>query len=261
MQTTLYNPIFINPQAYYIFPQLYDIHPKKDDFVEEAIFAGTLTVQDLSDKNNKLTFKDTRQIDLSAMAGKTVEISQYTELGSTVLGRWKINKSKDTCVLPEGYYYPIDFRDYFDAPGTYLCKLVYAENQYLNFDIGKDISIDRTWTIPGFTIEVTNEPGVDMYYSIGYLTMYDKQDYIQITEPGIYEIPPYTFTNPLPEGDTTEYICVLEMESYGDDTVVVKQIPQKLPDTDSYLTLEENGQGGVTGPYLLLETENKIVLE
>lgn len=25
MKTILYNPIFINPQAYYVFPQLYDI--------------------------------------------------------------------------------------------------------------------------------------------------------------------------------------------------------------------------------------------
>lgn len=41
MKTILYNPIFINPQAYYVFPQLYDIE-KGDLFIEPAVYSGYL---------------------------------------------------------------------------------------------------------------------------------------------------------------------------------------------------------------------------
>lgn len=42
MKTILYQPLFINPQAYFVFPQLYHIE-KGDPYMEEvANFAGTI---------------------------------------------------------------------------------------------------------------------------------------------------------------------------------------------------------------------------
>ena len=45
MKTVLYRPVFINPQAYYVFPQLATLEPKTTDFIEPAIFTGKLVVQ------------------------------------------------------------------------------------------------------------------------------------------------------------------------------------------------------------------------
>lgn len=108
MKTSLYNPIFINPQAYYVFPFLYNKIPK-DDFVETAIFSGMLIVKDLDDQSNKVVFKNTREIDLSSLSGKAIEISQYTDLGATVLGRWRLPKGG--IKPPTGYYLLLETED------------------------------------------------------------------------------------------------------------------------------------------------------
>lgn len=89
MRTSLYSPIYINPQAYFVFPQLAVLEPKTDNFVEEAIFAGTLIVQS-SDDTLVRYYSDTKVIDLSEFANKTITISQATNIGTTVLGQWKI---------------------------------------------------------------------------------------------------------------------------------------------------------------------------
>lgn len=39
MKTILYQPIFINPQAYFVFPSLYHIE-KGDSFIEPANITG-----------------------------------------------------------------------------------------------------------------------------------------------------------------------------------------------------------------------------
>ena len=36
MKTILYQPIFINPQAYYVFPQLTQIEPDTDEYIEKV---------------------------------------------------------------------------------------------------------------------------------------------------------------------------------------------------------------------------------
>lgn len=91
MKTILYNPIFINPQAYYVFPQLYDIE-KGDQFIEPAIYSGYLLIEDLiSNTSSQVT--DTREVDFTQFAGKHIRISQYTNIGAVVLGEW---------LLPEG---------------------------------------------------------------------------------------------------------------------------------------------------------------
>lgn len=91
MKTILYNPIFINPQAYYVFPQLYDIE-KGDSFIEPAVYSGYLLIEDLiSNTSSQVT--DTREVDFTQFASKRIRISQYTNIGAVVLGEW---------LLPEG---------------------------------------------------------------------------------------------------------------------------------------------------------------
>ena len=91
MKTMLYNPIFINPQAYYVFPQLYDIE-KGDSFIEPAVYSGYLIIEDLI-SNTSSQVINTKEIDFTEFAGKRIRISQYTNLGAVVLGEW---------LLPEG---------------------------------------------------------------------------------------------------------------------------------------------------------------
>lgn len=91
MKTILYNPVFINPQAYYVFPQLYDIE-KGDSFIEPAVYSGYLLIEDLiSNTSSQVT--DTREVDFTQFAGRRIRISQYTNIGAVVLGEW---------LLPEG---------------------------------------------------------------------------------------------------------------------------------------------------------------
>ena len=91
MKTILYNPIFINPQAYYVFPQLYDIE-KGDSFIEPAVYSGYLIIEDLI-SNTSSQVINTKEVDFTEFAGKRIRISQYTNLGAVVLGEW---------LLPEG---------------------------------------------------------------------------------------------------------------------------------------------------------------
>lgn len=86
MKTILYNPIFINPQAYYVFPQLYNIQ-KGDSFIEPAVYSGYLLIEDLiSNTSSQVT--DTREVDFTQFAGRRIRISQYTNIGAVVLGEW-----------------------------------------------------------------------------------------------------------------------------------------------------------------------------
>lgn len=93
MKTCLYKPVFVNPQAYFVFPQLYDMQPKTDNFVEQAIFTGRLIITDLT--NNQYTsYQNINTIDFSQYADKRIKIEQYTDTGAVVLGEWII--SQDT---------------------------------------------------------------------------------------------------------------------------------------------------------------------
>ena len=93
MKTILYQPIFINPQAYFVFPSLYHIE-KGDSFIEPANITGQLIINTLTDNPTLtptiLTIKDNNQVDFSIFAGKHIRISQYTNIGAVVLGEWYI---------------------------------------------------------------------------------------------------------------------------------------------------------------------------
>lgn len=47
MKTILYQPLFINPQAYFVFPQLYHIE-KGDSYIEPANITGQLIINNIN---------------------------------------------------------------------------------------------------------------------------------------------------------------------------------------------------------------------
>lgn len=133
MKTILYQPLFINHQAYFVFPQLYHIE-KGDSYIEPANITGQLIIQSLScntkptednsillvdstpillidgeplllaSQNTKqvqydyTSYKYTNSIDFDRFKGCHIRISQYTNIGAVVLGEWYI---PDTPTLPE----------------------------------------------------------------------------------------------------------------------------------------------------------------
>lgn len=93
MKTCLYQPIFINPQAYFVFPQLYHIE-KGDSYIEPANITGQLIINDLTKVLTSTptlnVVQDTNQVDFGLFKGKHIRISQYTNIGAVVLGEWYI---------------------------------------------------------------------------------------------------------------------------------------------------------------------------
>lgn len=81
MKTILYQPLFINPQAYFVFPQLYHIE-KGDSYIEPANITGQLIINDLTKSLTSTPIlnvvQDTNQVDFGLFKGKHIRISQYT---------------------------------------------------------------------------------------------------------------------------------------------------------------------------------------
>lgn len=93
MKTILYNPIFINPQAYYVFPRLTRyLQPDNESTSEPADYIGTIEVKVIAygDTTLKRTYTNTDSIDLSEFKNTWIRISLFTKVGSCVLGEWKI---------------------------------------------------------------------------------------------------------------------------------------------------------------------------
>lgn len=93
MKTILYQPLFINPQAYFVFPQLYHIE-KGDSYIEPANITGQIIINDLTQSLTSTPIlnvvQDTNQVDFGLFKGKHIRISQYTNIGAVVLGEWYI---------------------------------------------------------------------------------------------------------------------------------------------------------------------------
>lgn len=93
MKTILYQPLFINPQAYFVFPQLYHIE-KGDSYIKPANITGQLIINDLTKSLTSTPIlnvvQDTNQVDFGLFKGKHIRISQYTNIGAVVLGEWYI---------------------------------------------------------------------------------------------------------------------------------------------------------------------------
>lgn len=93
MKTLLYNPIFINPQAYYVFPRLTRyLQPDNESTSEPANYIDTIEVKVIAygDTTLKRTYANTDSIDLSEFKNTWIRISLFTKVGSCVLGEWKI---------------------------------------------------------------------------------------------------------------------------------------------------------------------------
>lgn len=93
MKTILYNPIFINPQAYYVFPRLTRyLQPDNESTAEPANYIGTIEVKVIAygDTTLKRTYTNTDSIDLSEFKNTWIRISLFTKVGSCILGEWKI---------------------------------------------------------------------------------------------------------------------------------------------------------------------------
>lgn len=105
MKTILYNPIFINPQAYYVFPSLNgQLVEQKDTAIEPAKYSGIIEVKVIANGDIKLVryYSNTNKIDLSEFKDSWIRINLYTDLGAVVLGEWKLQVS--TPVPPEVDY-------------------------------------------------------------------------------------------------------------------------------------------------------------
>lgn len=78
MKTCLYQPIFINPQAYFVFPQLYHIE-KGDSYIEPANITGQLIINDLTQSLTSTPIlnvvQDTNQVDFGLFKGKHIRIN------------------------------------------------------------------------------------------------------------------------------------------------------------------------------------------
>lgn len=164
MKTCLYQPIFINPQAYFVFPSLYHIE-KGDSFIEPANITGQLIINTLTDDPTLtpiiLTVKDNNQVDFSIFAGKHIRISQYTDEGAVVLGEW----------LMPGESAPV-YPDWF----TSSVKAIYdpASQGMTNYDVIEAYVEDFTyWTINNTSITSTQKKiviptGTEIKYAIAF---------------------------------------------------------------------------------------------
>lgn len=139
MKTILYQPLFINPQAYFVFPQLYHIE-KGDSYIEPANITGQLIINDLTKVLTSTptlnVVQDTNQVDFGLFKGKHIRISQYTNIGAVVLGEWYIPGTPE----PEQ---PDWFKESIVAWYSPYCK-----QGMTNFDVIEAYTEDfTTWTV------------------------------------------------------------------------------------------------------------------
>ena len=164
MKTCLYQPIFINPQAYFVFPSLYHIE-KGDSFIEPANITGQLIINTLTDDPTLtpiiLTVKDNNQVDFSIFAGKHIRISQYTDEGAVVLGEW----------LMPGESAPV-YPDWFND--SLVCWYSPSKQKLTQLDVIESYAEDFTyWTINNTSITSTQKKivipaGTELKYVIAF---------------------------------------------------------------------------------------------
>lgn len=164
MKTILYQPIFINPQAYFVFPSLYHIE-KGDSFIEPANITGQLIINTLTDDPTLtpiiLTVKDNNQVDFSIFAGKHIRISQYTDEGAVVLGEW----------LMPGESAPV-YPDWFND--SLVCWYSPSKQKLTQLDVIESYAENFTyWTINNTSITSTQKKivipaGTELKYVIAF---------------------------------------------------------------------------------------------
>lgn len=142
MKTILYQPLFINPQAYFVFPQLYHIE-KGDSYIEPANITGQLIINDLTKVLTSTptlnVVQDTNQVDFGLFKGKHIRISQYTNIGAVVLGEWYI----PGIPIPPEPEQPDWFKESIVAWYSPYCK-----QGMTNYDVIEAYTEDfTTWTV------------------------------------------------------------------------------------------------------------------
>lgn len=232
MKTILYQPLFINPQAYFVFPQLYHIE-KGDSYIEPANITGQLIINNLSE-GLTLTptvnvIQDSNQVDFSLFKGKHIRISQYTNIGAVVLGEWYI---PGTPTPPEPEQ-PDWFKESIVAWYSPYCK-----QKLTNYDVIEAYTEDfTTWTVnkegvianvTSKSITITNVLNSNpLIYAYGTFSVRlridglkngqgiffgDNKEYT-ISENGIYDI------------DTTENI---RTNFIGECNITITQLPTSI---------------------------------
>lgn len=165
MKTILYQPLFINPQAYFVFPQLYHIE-KGDSYIEPANITGQLIINDLTKVLTSTptlnVVQDTNQVDFGLFKGKHIRISQYTNIGAVVLGEWYIPGTPE----PEQ---PDWFKESIVAWYSPYCK-----QGITNFDVIESYADDFTkWRIENTGVTSTQKKiviaaGTELKYNVTY---------------------------------------------------------------------------------------------
>lgn len=165
MKTILYQPLFINPQAYFVFPQLYHIE-KGDSYIEPANITGQLIINDLTKVLTSTptlnVVQDTNQVDFGLFKGKHIRISQYTNIGAVVLGEWYIPGTPE----PEQ---PDWFKESIVAWYSPYCK-----QGMTNFDVIESYADDFTkWRIENTGVTSTQKKiviaaGTQLKYNVAY---------------------------------------------------------------------------------------------
>lgn len=122
MKTILYQPLFINPQAYFVFPQLYHIE-KGDSYIEPANITGQLIINDLTKVLTSTptlnVVQDTNQVDFGLFKGKHIRISQYTNIGANEQTIYTGDK-QDTDTLFIGTIRKDDSRSFIGCHGDII---------------------------------------------------------------------------------------------------------------------------------------------
>lgn len=168
MKTILYQPLFINPQAYFVFPQLYHIE-KGDSYIEPANITGQLIINDLTKVLTSTptlnVVQDTNQVDFGLFKGKHIRISQYTNIGAVVLGEWYI---PGTPTPPEPEQ-PDWFKESIVAWYSPYCK-----QRMTNYDVIESYADDFTkWRIENTGVTSTQNKiiiaaGTELKYNVTY---------------------------------------------------------------------------------------------
>lgn len=235
MKTCLYQPIFINPQAYFVFPSLYHIE-KGDSFIEPANITGQLIINTLTDDPTLtpiiLTVKDNNQVDFSIFAGKHIRISQYTDEGAVVLGEW----------LMPGEPAPV-YPDWFND--SLVCWYSPRKQKLTEYDVIESYAEDFTnWTyfpirgtatITSNTIIITESKGinniledkVEPYSDISiYVTGVTEDTYIIVRDRTgrrgeIKKNGKYTFKN-------NDLFFGFSVNKIGECNITIKQLPTSI---------------------------------
>lgn len=212
MKTILYQPLFINPQAYFVFPQLYHIE-KGDSYIESANITGQLIINDLTQSLTSTPIlnvvQDTNQVDFGLFKGKHIRISQYTNIGAVVLGEWYI-PGTPTPPEPEqpdwfkesivAWYSPYckqgmtnydvieSYAEDFTSNNWKHTNNVTVTNNSLHLTYG-DLKYElypiATYNTKSMTVIVKGLKGINGFISY----RYGQKNYVDMNKDGIYYLP------------------------------------------------------------------------